>query len=88
MSDRQFGFRSKRSTNLAATLFIDDIRNDVDKGNLVGAIFIDFSKAFDTISHHILLAKLQAHGVQGKELMWFTDYLFGKQQYVQLEIDQ
>lgn len=46
LSDRQFGFRSKRSTNLAATLFIDDIRNDVDKGNPVGAIFIDLSKAF------------------------------------------
>ena len=53
LSDRQFGFRSKRSTNLAATLFIGDIQNDVDKGNLVGAIFIDLSKAFDTISHHV-----------------------------------
>ena len=66
LSDRQFGFWSKRSTNLAATLFIDDIRNDVAKENLVGAIFIDLSKAFDTISHHVLLAKLQAYGVHGK----------------------
>ena len=67
---------------------IDDIRNDVDKENLVGAIFIDLSKAFDTISHHVLLAKLQAYGVQRKELMWFTDYLFGRQQYVQLGTDK
>jgi hypothetical protein len=35
LSDRQFGFRAGRSTNLAATLFVDDIRNDVDKGSLV-----------------------------------------------------
>ena len=88
LSDRQFGFRAGRSTNLAATLFVDDIRNDVDKGSIVGAVFIDLSKAFDTISHHILLTKLQAYGVQGKELMWFTDYLFCRQQYVQLGVNK
>ena len=88
LSDRQFGFRAGRSTNLAATLFVDDIRNDVDKGSIVGAVFIDLSKAFDTISHHILLTKLQAYGVLGKELMWITDYLFCRQQYVQLGVDK
>ena len=41
----------------------DDIRKEVDQGNLVGAIFIDLSKAFDTISHGALLNKLQANGV-------------------------
>ena len=80
----QFGYRSNRSTNLAATLFLDDIRREVDVGNMVGAVFIDLSKAFDTLGHSILLGKLPAYGVHDNELLWFTDYLFGRQQYVQL----
>ena len=84
LTDCQYGYRAKRSTNLATIQFIDDIRHEVDRGNLVGAIFIDLSKAFDTINHGALLTKLQAYGIQGKELAWFTNYLFGRQQYVQL----
>ena len=57
LTDCQYGYRAKRSTNLAAIQFIDDIRHEVDRGNLVGAIFIDFSKAFDTINHGALLTK-------------------------------
>ena len=69
---------------MAATLFLDDIRREVDVGNMVGAVFIDLSKAFDTLAHSILLGKLPAYGVHDNELIWFTDYLFGRQQYVQL----
>ena len=65
-------------------VIIDDIRKEVDKGNLVGAVFIDLSKAFDTLSHAVLLKKLEAYGIQGNELHWFTDYLFCRQQYVNL----
>ena len=88
LSDCQFGYRSGRSTNLAATLFVDNVRNDVDKGKLVGAVFIDLRKAFDTLSHDVLLTKLKVYGVNGRELAWFTDYLFGRQQYVQLGINK
>jgi hypothetical protein len=80
----QFGYRTNRSTNLAATLFVDNIRKEVDSGNMVGAVFIDLSKLFDTLGHSTLLAKLPAYGIDGNELSWFTDYLFGRQQYVQL----
>ncbi len=72
----QFGFRPKLSTEYAATILLDSIRNNVDKGKLVGAIFVDLSKAFDTVSHAMLLDKLPLYGVQGKELEWFKDYLF------------
>ena len=51
LSSFQFGFRSKRSTELAVTYFTDIIRKEVDNGNILGAVFIDLSKAFDTISH-------------------------------------
>ena len=88
LSDCQFGYRSGRSTNLAATLFVDNVRNDVDKGKLVGAVFIDLRKAFDTLSHDVLLTKLKVYGVNGRELAWFTYYLFRRQQYVQLGINK
>ena len=82
LSNQQFGFRRKRSTKLAATLFIDDIRRSVDSKNLAGCVFIDFSKAFDTLSHSKLLTKLTAYGTTDNELEWFTSYLFHRQQLV------
>lgn len=78
LSDRQFGFRKKRSTETASTIFVDDIRGKVDKGEMVGAVFVDLSKAFDTLSHAKLLTKLESYGVKGVELEWFTDYLFDR----------
>ena len=72
----QFGFRPKLSTEYAATILLDSIRNNVDKGKLVGAIFVDLAKAFDTVSHAMLLDKLPLYGVGGRELEWFKDYLF------------
>ena len=81
LSKFQFGYRPQRSTTQAAILLTDDIRR-VDKGNLVGTVFIDLSKAFDSLSHAVLLTKLEAYGIKGNELLWFTDYLFSRQQYV------
>ncbi|XP_057305258.1 uncharacterized protein LOC130642189 [Hydractinia symbiolongicarpus] len=84
LNDCQYGFRSKRSTKLASTLFCDSICREIDGGKLVGAVYIDLSKAFDTIGHSLLLNKLRTYGIKGKELAWFTDYLFNRSQLVDI----
>lgn len=82
LSQYQFGYRRLRSTDLAANLLLDDIRKEVDKKKYVAAVFMDLSKAFDTVGHSILIEKLSAYGIRGNELEWFSDYLFGRKQEV------
>ena len=50
-SNCQFGFRRKRNTELSATLFMDNIHRNMESGYMTGAIFIDLSKTFDSLSH-------------------------------------
>ena len=85
LSSFQFGFRSKRSTELAVTYFTDIIRKEVENGNILGAVFINQSKAFDTVSHSCLLNNLPSYGINNKELHWFTDYLSSRMQSVQFK---
>ena len=82
LSSRQFGFRNGKSTELAATLFFDDVHRAMDRGELTGTIFIDLSKAFDTVSHSVLLSKLSA-SICSREKELFSDDLFNQWQYVQ-----
>ena len=70
---------------MTITFFTDLIRKEADRGKATGAIFIDLSKAFDTISHSVLLEKLSRYGIQDNELNWFTDYLFLRKQIVQFK---
>ena len=76
----QFGFKQKLSNEYGATILLDSIKDNVNKGRLVGEIFVDLSKAFDTVSHAMLLDKLPLYGVEGKELEWFKGYLFFRKQ--------
>ena len=79
----QYGFRKLHSTELAALEFADKIVSNLEKGKLPLAIFLDLSKAFDTIDHTILLEKLRYYGITGTALEWFTSYLCERKQYVQ-----
>ena len=57
LTNCQYGYRKNRSTKLASALLQDDIQKSVDHSELVGAVFIDLTKAFHTIGHEILLSK-------------------------------
>ena len=76
----QYGFRKKHSTELAGLEFNDKIINYLDEGKLPLAIFLDLSKAFDTIDHDILIHKLHFYGVAGNSLNWFKSYLTNRKQ--------
>jgi hypothetical protein len=56
----------------------------IDKGLYTCGVFIDFSKAFDTVNHKIILSKLSHYGIRGIAYEWFDSYLSGRFQYVDL----
>ena len=78
----QFGFRPKHSTELALMLSVDKIISALDRKNFVLGVFLDFSKAFDTIDHDILVQKLDNYGIRGVANKWFKSYLTDRYQYV------
>ncbi|XP_057299539.1 uncharacterized protein LOC130630163 [Hydractinia symbiolongicarpus] len=80
LTPNQYGYRKKRSTELATLYLTEEIRKEMDKGNLTGALYVDLSKACDTLSHSILLSKLRSYGVKGLSLNWFAEFLFNRAQ--------
>ena len=84
LCNQQYGFCRKPSAKIAATLFCDQIRQQMDSGKLIGAIYLDLTKAFNTISHKVLIDKLPKFGIRVKSLDWFVDYLFNKSQTVEI----
>ena len=81
----QYGFRKMHSTELAALELTDRILKDIDERNVSLAIFMDLSKAFDTLDHQILLTKLNFYGIGRLALDWFSSYLTGRKQYVEVD---
>ena len=57
------------------------ITGSFEKGEYTTGVFIDLSKAFDTVDHQILIRKLQYYGIDGTALEWFKSYLSNKKQY-------
>ena len=84
LCNNQFGFREKHSTYMALLNIVDHITEQLDSKSFVLGIFIDLSKAFDTIDHQILINKLENYGIRGTALDWFKSYLSDRKQCVDI----
>ena len=73
--DSQHGFRPKRSCLSNLLIFLEEVTSYIDKGYPVDVIYLDFSKAFDTVPHHRLISKLTTHGITGKTNRWIESWL-------------
>ena len=76
----QSSYHPKHSTLDALLKATDNWRRALDSNELVGAVFIDLSKAFDSIDHELHLRKLEPYGIQEDSLHWFKNYLTGRRQ--------
>ena len=80
----QYGFKRNHSCELAVLEVIDRIIQELDKGRTPINIYLDLSKAFDTLNHDILIHKLKFYGITGRSADLLQSYLSNRKQYVQL----
>lgn len=84
ISDKQFGFRENKSTEDAILKLTSDIYEAIDNKKASLCVYIDLTKAFDTVSHKILECKLEQCGFRGSVLNLLKSYLNNRKQYVNL----
>ena len=82
INKNQSGFRAKHSCQTALMKLIDKWMECIDKGDIVGTLFLDFRKAFDLVDHKILMDKLSLYHFSPSALRWFDSYLDGRHQTI------
>ena len=80
LSNYQCGFRKGYSAQQCLISFVDTWKKAIDKGEMFGALLTDLSKAFDCISHELLIAKLHAYGLGLDSVRYIFDYLNNRKQ--------
>ena len=80
--NKQFGFQNKCSTEHAILQLTKELHESFEKKEFTLGVFVDLSKAFDTVNHDILLVKLEYFGLKNSYLNWFKSYLSNRQQFV------
>ena len=84
LSNKLSGFLKNYNTQYCLTYMLEKWKNTLDKGEHVGAVFMDLSKAFDTINHDLLIAKLEAYGFSNNALLFMLSYLQNRSQKVSI----
>ena len=79
---KQFGFQKNNSTEHAILELVDQLCNSFNNNEYMIGVFIDLSKAFDTVDHSILLGKLNHYGINNTNLKWFESYLSNRKQFL------
>ena len=79
---KQFGFRKGHSTDHALIKLIDSIYDSFNQNKYTLGVFIDLSKAFDTVDHNILIDKLNLYGIKNNRLKCFSSYLSKRKQFI------
>ena len=85
INTNQYGFRKNHSTTHALHAAVTRISKAINSKQYSFGVFIDFSKAFDTVQHNILLNKLEHYGIRGKLLELLSSYLSERKQYCQVQ---
>ena len=82
LAEQQYGFCTNHSTEYAAVKLVDHISKKMESGNTPAALYIDLSKAFDTLSFDMLLCKLNHYGIKDNAFKLLKSYLTDRQQFV------
>ena len=82
LCDKQFGF--DHSTDHSIPQLVAQIYEAFEKKKYTLGVFIDLSKAFDTVDHSILLRKLELYSITGRNYAWIKSYLSNRLQYIQV----
>ena len=82
--DLDNNIRAQYSTSYALINITENIRKALGDGNVGCGVFVDLQKAFHTVDHQILLAKLNHYGIRGVSNDWFKSYLSNRNQYVSI----
>ena len=83
--DKQFGFQAGHSTEHAIVQIVDQIYKAFEENEYTLGVFIDLSKAFDTVDHSILLRKLELYGITDRNYAWIKSYLSNRLKYIQID---
>ena len=72
---KQFGFRKRHSCENAVSELIGNIVKNLQQKRYTLAVFLDLSKAFDTLEHDVIFRKMERYGIRGQCLNWYKSYL-------------
>jgi hypothetical protein len=84
LDNNQHGFRKRRLVETNLLCFYNFLVNSIESGIQTDVIYTDFSKAFDSVNHSVLIAKLKTYGITDQLLNWLSSYITNRFQQVKI----